>query len=335
MEATMTQSGNQIDWKTVIRRIKAGKCTPIISYRVSARHFSDNEAAVRAWADELGYPLADGHNLARVAQYASSIRPDPLSAKEEYLDFLKKRLLDRFRAEQPPDQTDYFLATLEAELFDLSFSEFASRLGYPEYASDLDDPLRILAELPIPVYLTTNFASFMEVALKAAGKEPRVEVCCWCEDVEADALSVFREDPEYKPSPEEPLVYHIHGLDADPCSLVLTEDDYLDYLFNVAQDPETIPNRVAMALADTSLILLGYNLQDWDFRVVFRGLIASRRSSRRLMSLSIQLTPDPQGVENLADAQEYLERYFEAANFEIYWGDVQSFMKALWEQWES
>jgi hypothetical protein len=174
----------------------------------------------------------------------------------------------------------------------------------------------------------------MEDALKAVGKEPRVEVCCWREDVEADAPSVFKEDPEYKPSVEEPLVYHVHGLDAYPGSLVLTEDDYLDYLFNVGQDPDVIPKRVAAALADSSLMLLGYHLQDWDFKVIFRGLIASRRSSRRLMSLSIQLTPDPRGVENLADAQEYLERYFDSANFEIYWGDVQSFMKELWKHWE-
>ncbi len=246
---------------------------------------------------------------------------------------MKQRLLDRFRDGQPHDQ-DAFLDTLEDELSDLSLSQVAARLDYPCYPSELEDPLRILAELPLPVYLTTNFASFMEDALKAAGKQPRVEVCCWREDVEADAPSVFKEDAEYKPSVEEPLVYHIHGLDAYPCSLVLTEDDYLDYLFNVAQDPETIPKRVAVALADSSLMLLGYHLQDWDFKVIFRGLIASRRSSRRLMSLSIQLTPDPRGVENLADAQEYLERYFEGANFEIYWGDVQSFMKELWKHWE-
>ena len=329
----MTQSSDHIDWKTIIRRIKAGKCTPIISYRVSTRHFADNEAVVGSWANELGYPLPDRDNLAHVAQYASCIRADALSAKEEYLDFLKRRLLGRARGEQPPDQ-HAFLDTLEDELFDLSYSEVAARLGYPRYASHLDDPLRILAELPIPVYLTTNFASFMEDALRAVGKEPRVEVCCWRDDVETDAPSVFRENLEYKPSPEEPLVYHVHGLDAYPCSLVLAEDDYLEFLFNVGQDPETIPNRVAVALADSSLLLLGYHLQDWDFRVIFRGLITSRRSSRRLMSLSIQLTPDPRGVENVVHAQEYLERYFEGANFEIYWGDVQNFMKELWEHWE-
>lgn len=325
---------NSIGWKTIIRRIKGGKCTPIVSYRVSSRHFSDNDAVVSAWADDLGYPLADRHNLARVAQYASSIRADALSAKEEYLDFLKRRLLNRFRQEQSPDH-NAFLDTLEDEISDLSFSEVAARLDYPRYESELDDPLRILAELPLPVYLTTNFASFIEDALKAAGKAPRVEVCSWRNDVEADVPSVFEQDPDYKPSVEEPLVYHIHGLDARPSSLILAEDDYLDFLFNVAQDPETIPKRVAVALADSSLLLLGYHLQDWDFRVIYRGLITSRRSSRRLMSLSIQLTPDPQGVDNLADAQEYLERYFKGANFEIYWGDVQSFMKELWEHWES
>jgi hypothetical protein len=80
--------------------------------------------------------------------------------------------------------------------------------------------------------------------------------------------------------------------------------------------------------------LLGYRLQDWDFRVIFRGLIAPRRSSRRLVSVSIQLVPDSEGVKDLAHAQQYLERYFDDANFEIYWGDTQSFMQSLWEQWE-
>jgi hypothetical protein len=325
----MAGSRSEIDWKTIIRRIRGGNCTPIISYRVTRQHFSDNEAVVRAWADEIGYPLADRHNLTRVAQYASYTGRDALVAKEEYLDFLKQRLLDGARKEGLPDQSA-FLDTLEDELFDLSFSEVAARLSYPHYENELDNPLRVLAELPLPVYLTTNFAAFMEDALRAAGKEPRTEACC-----QGGGVSVFEEDANYEPSVEEPLVYHLHGIDSDPACLVLTEDDYLDYLVNISQDPEAIPSRVTMALSNSSLLLLGYRLQDWDFRVIFRGLITSRRSSRRLLSVSIQLMPDSEGVEDLADAQEYLERYFDDANFEIYWGDPQSFMQELWEQWGS
>lgn len=330
----MLGSRDQIDWKTIIRRIKAGKCTPIISYRVSARHFADNQAVVRDWADQLGYPLADRHNLTRVAQYASLVCCDALSAKEEYLDFLKQRLLDGARKGSMPDQ-GAFLDTLEDELPDLSFSEVAARLGYPPYENELENPLRILAELPLPIYVTTNFATFMEDALRIAGKAPRTEICYWQVGAEGDGLSVFETDPTYQPSVEEPLVYHVHGLDANPTSLVLTEDDYLDFLVRVSRDPEVIPRRVTLALSDSSLLLLGYQLQDWDFRVIFRGLITTQRSSRRLLSLSIQLMPVPDGVTNLSDAQRFLDSYFDKANFEIYWGDVQSFIRELWAHWES
>ena len=331
----MSEPRNDIDWKTIIRRIKGGKCTPVISYQVTSHHFSDNQGVVRVWADEVAYPLSDRDNLARVAQYAGLTARDSLSAKEEYLDFLKQRLLDRAKDELEPDQTDFFLSTLENELLDLTFSEVAARLDYPHYENELDNPLRILAELPLPIFLTTNFATFMEDALKAAGKEPCTEVCYWHEDLRDDVPSVFEEDPDYEPSVEKPLVYHIHGLDAHPSSLVLAEDDYLDFLVKVSQDTDAIPTRVSQALADSSLLLLGYQLRGWDFRAIFRGLITTKRSSRRLLSLSIQLKLDPEGVEDQESAQEYLERYFDESNFEIYWGDTKSFMQELWEHWES
>jgi hypothetical protein len=330
----MAESRNDLDWKTIIRRIKGGKFAPIISYQVTSHHFRDSLAVVRAWADEVGYPLADRDNLARVAQYASLIGRDALAAKEDYLDFLKRRLLERAKAELEPDETQFFLKTLEDELLDLSFSEVAARLGYPAYDNDLDNPLRILAELPLPIYLTTNFATFMEDALKAAGKEPVTEVCYWNEDFADDVPSVFEQDPDYEPGIEEPLVYHVHGLDAHPSSVVLAEDDYLDFLVTVSQDADAIPTRVSQALTDSSLLLLGYQLQGWDFKSIFRSLITTKRSSRRLLSLSIQLMPDRELVEDHESAQEYLERYFDKANFEIYWGDAQQFMKELWEKWE-
>ena len=277
--------------------------------------------------------MMDRDNLARVAQFSSTTSRDALVAKEEFLDFLKQRLLNQARDEQTSDQSA-FLDTLADELFDLTFSEVANRLGHPHYEDELENPLRILAELPLPIYLTTNYATYLENALKAANKEPRTEICYWYEDLEDDVCSVFEQDPDYQPSVEEPLVFHLHGLDACPSSLVLTEDDYLDFLVKVSLDPEAVPKRVAQALADSSLLLLGYQLYDWDFRVIFRGLIATKRASRRLLSMSIQLTPDQVGIRDFEEAQNYLEQYFDQANFDIYWGDTQSFTRELWEHWE-
>jgi hypothetical protein len=325
----------QVDWRTLIRRIKAGKCTPIISAQVGSPFSAEQNQVVEAWAEEIAYPMSDLNNLPRVTQYATIISPDILSAKEDFLDFLKERLLDRVKDEQEAVEQSAFLETLEDELYDLSFSNVAVRLGYPRYEDELENPLRILAELPLPIYLTTHYHTFLEDALRAAGKEPRTEICYWREELEAEAESVFEQEPDYEPGEAEPLVYHLHGLDAYPSSLVLTEDDYLDFLVNVSQDPEAIPKRVTQALADSSLMLLGYQLQEWDFRVIFRGLITSRRASRRLLSLSIQLTPEEQDMTDVAEARKYLERYFENFNFEIYWGDSQNFMQELWDQWQS
>lgn len=327
------KSTRGIDWRTIVRRIKTGKCTPIISYQVSGNHFTKQDQIVENWANELYYPLPDAHNLPQVARYASTNSRDVLSAKEDYIEFLKLRLIDKARAERGED--DPLVYTLEDEMYDLTFSEVATRLGYPRYEAEFDDPLRLLAELPLPVYLTTNYCSFMETALKAAGKNPQTEICYWHDLLDdEDAESIFTQDPDYQPTVDEPLVFHLHGLDAYPSSLVLTQDDYIDYLIKIAGDTEAIPRRVSQALADSSLLLLGYQFNELDFMTIFRGLITSQRINRRLLSLSIQYDVAESDVSGQTEIQDYLQKYFNKANFDVYWGDTQSFMKELWEHWE-
>jgi hypothetical protein len=69
---------------------------------------------------------------------------------------------------------------------------------------------------------------------------------------------------------------------------------------------------------------------------LFRGLIGSKRASRRLLSVSIQISPeDEEDTKNIRDVEDYLQSYFGKANFDIYWGSAESFTKELWEQWES
>ena len=96
-------------------------------------------------------------------------------------------------------------------------------------ADDPNEVHRVLASLNLPLYLTTNFDSFMTEALAARGRQPTRELCRWNERL--DGLpSIFEEQPDYVPTPEEPLVYHFFGTDGKPDSLVLTEDNYLDLL---------------------------------------------------------------------------------------------------------
>jgi hypothetical protein len=326
---------NRVDWRTIIRRIKSGKLTPIISDRI---YFPGSNTLIRDWAGEIEYPYPVGRNttIPQLAQFLSATSRDDLTAKEDFLDFSKQYLLKTVRENATPEQEN-FLDTLEDELYDISYSQAAERANFPKYEEESENPLRILAELPIPIYITTSYYNFLEKALKEAGKEPRTEICYWYDELD-DVPSIFENDPDFQPSSEEPLVFHLQGLDEYASSLVLTEDDYLDLLVKVSEDIEAIPRRVAQALVDSSLCLLGFRLDDWNFKVIFRGLIKSKRDSRRRLSLSIQFQPsktikeedvDPKDIEN------YLERYFDKANFDIYWGDALNFLQELWQNWES
>ena len=87
----------------------------------------------------------------------------------------------------------------------------------------------MLADLPCPIYITTDMSTLLADALRAAGKDPQIELCRWNEDVE-QLPSIYDDEPDYRPTEQRPLVYHLFGIHDEPDSMVLTEDDYFDYL---------------------------------------------------------------------------------------------------------
>lgn len=309
--------------QTIVDRIKAGKVVPILSRVVDHNLVLGGDTALaEAYAEYVQYPLADKHNLPQIAQFkgvTDESITDAWALKTDYINFIKNRLFDLAETEGAAEDV---LAEVEEAFDDITFSEFSGRLGYPRFDQGPSDPLLILAELPLPIYLTTGCHDFIEVALKRAGKEPRTEICRWHKGLET-VPSVFETD--YQPSKEAPLVYHLHGFDAYPESLVLTENDYLEFLVATSQEigrgTDPIPKRVRQAMADSSLILMGYSLQSLEFKVLFWGLIKPRPLQHT--SVSIQLLPSDQERKFL---QEYLRR---EAKFEVYWGDIQEYAQEL------
>ena len=86
----------------------------------------------------------------------------------------------------------------------------------------------MLAELPLPVYVTTDYDSNMMEALKTQPmREPKRELCRWWGD-SRDQPSIF--DSSYEPTVANPVVFHLHGHMDTPESMLVTEDDYLDYV---------------------------------------------------------------------------------------------------------
>jgi hypothetical protein len=306
-----------------------------------ATQLNVEEELAEIWAEGIGYPLPDKHRLARVAVYNQVKSRDRAEAKRKYLRFLKECLLGIAAGDdRVADQVD----ELGSQVGSLSFSHIASTLGYPRFTQGCPDPLRLLARLPLPIYVTTSYYDFMERALYAEGRSPRSQICVWWVDpADRQAVDLSAEhitDPGFVPSPENPLVYHLNGFEEYPESLVLSEDDYLDFLVRVSEEGKDseaplIPLYLSAALAQSSLLLLGYRLQDWDFRVLFRGLIKAKSTSLRKFSVAIQLDPlEQREITNSKEARRYLKDYFRTENFEVEWGSTDSFVQKLCQQWD-
>ncbi|MBV8075221.1 MAG: SIR2 family protein, partial [Planctomycetaceae bacterium] len=196
------------------------------------------------------------------------------------------------------------------------------------------DPHRLLAALPFPIYLTTNPDCLLVEALREVDKQPEVGLCPWSEKIDWSD-SVFVRDPDFRPSVDRPLVYYLFGRLDDPRSLVLTEDDYFDYLIGLTRNNELIPAVVRRALVDTALLFLGFRIDDWDFRVLFRSLMAQGGRQRSADYAHVAVQIDPEDGRNLdpEGTRRYLQRYFQDADIRIYWGHVDDFARELSERW--
>ncbi len=335
-------------WEELKPRILAREVLPIISNSVldslvfplnltdeSGHVQNPDEILAEILAEKIDYPFADRTRLARVAQYASYSGFDIGTAKSKYLSFLKETLL-LFAEMTDPATVEELRPHIDEPGW--TFTKLAEELDYPQAPEGKENPLLQLARLPLPVYVTTSAYGFMERALKQAERTPVTHVCFWNGQVPSEA-SHFYPSPDFKPDPMTPVVYHLFGYEEAPSSLLLSEDDYLDFLKNIARDRTNterpiIPTYLRDHLANSSLIMMGYRLPEWDFRVLFRGVIPLYIETQRYKSLAIQLEPQQQnGIADAGKAMKYLDAYFGKGNFAVVWQDVFGFVGELWDKW--
>ena len=121
-----------------------------------------------------------------------------------------------------------------------------------------DSPYSILARLPISTYLTVNYDSFMTAALKRATlgatlRKPVRASCSWRPAEEKGPEGYKR----LKGTLENPLVFHVYGNDTQSTAMVLTEDNYLEFLRTLTRDDWRLPERLTSTLTESVLLFLG------------------------------------------------------------------------------
>jgi hypothetical protein len=213
-------------------------------------------------------------------------------------------------------------------------SRLISALGALRRKQNPADPFAVLAQLPIPVYVTGAQNDLIADALRDAGKEPRIDFCRWTDDL----LGIPTIDSDFQPDPQHPLVYHLFGRIKYPESLVITEDDYFRFLIGMKKNRNFIHHSVGRAFADTGLAFLGFQLDDWNFRIMFRAIMdqeGGRGRRFRYAHVAVQIDPEEGRILEPRGAKSYLESYFHqpAASISIYWGTPDDFARELRKHW--
>jgi len=311
-------------WESLTSFIQLGQCTPILGPVLIEPLLGSRRDIARQWAEKHGYPLSadDQDDLPRVSQYLLT-RYNPAYLQLAYNQSLRDGLVKRFGSAFPPEW-------IKARTWTPDILSKALELAADELGEGGPNPIyKRLAELPLSIYLTANPGDLLEHALQQAGKDPQVRLCPWNQELTSDARDWWQY--ENIPTPEAPLVYHIFGHFKVPTSLVLTEDDYLDSLIGLTANKDLVPSFIRAALASSALLFLGFQIDDWNFRIFFRSLMAQEGKGQRLYlnHLAAQIEPDENLIQNPDRARRFLEKYFESGKIGVYWGSASEFLDAL------
>jgi hypothetical protein len=126
---------------------------------------------------------------------------------------------------------------------------------------------RNLARCPFSLILTTCHDNLFAEALSAENKSPSRY---WYH---------YRGEPrdnrelDKMLSPDAPGVYHLFGTFDEPNSLVLSENDLLDFIRHFISGRPALPNSLRSLLRDKTFLFVGFGIRYWYIRVLLKLLI--------------------------------------------------------------
>jgi SIR2-like domain len=148
--------------------------------------------------------------------------------------------------------------------------------------------LHMLAELPFPLVITTNYDQLFEQALARAGKSPH--------------KSIYSPNKHRKPAdcertldPQRPFVLKIHGDVEDPASIVITDEDYIQFVLRMGDKVpyNPVPENVRYYLQTSPILFVGYSLKDYNLRLLFKTLRWEIDPAGIPQAYAIDYKPDP------------------------------------------
>jgi hypothetical protein len=312
------------------------KCTAVLGPGLIEFLLGSQREVARRWAIKYKFPMSphDLQDLPQVAQFLS-VNQSPDFPASELRDYLLAELIEQYGEQLPADLLEDGRGDSAERL-----GQLISAIGRQRRNENPSDPYRVLANLPFRVYITANPDDLLEDALREVGREPIVDVCRWKQpnimfDEEWPAAIKDRLPDFVGPTAEHPFVYHLFGVLSLPQTLVLTEDDYFKYLTGVVENVDMNPACITKVWSSNALLFLGFQLDEWNFRVMFRSIMDQARGSALAPpSYAVQIDPEEGSTVNPRRAKEYLQQYLaaERPKFRVYWASTEEFINALWSE---
>jgi hypothetical protein len=184
-----------------------------------------------------------------------------------------------------------------------------------------------LAALPFSLIVTTGQDAMLEQALKAVGKTPIVH--------RYHLRGDKRENPEFvlPGTPSSPVVFHLFGSAEEPSSLVLSENDVLDFLIRVVSERPPLPNSLLRVLkrVGQSFLFVGFGIRHWDLRILLKILLRALELNRSGPAIAAE----PLDGLIQSDRDEMILFYQRGTRVELEDADVGAFLTKLTDRLEA
>jgi hypothetical protein len=191
--------------------------------------------------------------------------------------------------------------------------------------------LHALANLDFPIVITTNYDDLYEKALNAesakrqAAGQPAIDydVCVYSPNYRS---RVKTPDCSDTPDPAKPFILKVHGDISKPESIVITEEDYIQFVLRMSdkQPHHPVGKNVLAYLNKWPTLFIGYRLTDYNLRLLFKTLRWKMDAAYIPPTYSVDINPDIL----IRDVYENQRRYVTFI-VEDLWDFVPSLYKAV------
>ncbi len=165
--------------------------------------------------------------------------------------------------------------------------------------------LRALTRLGFPLVITTNYDQLYERSLDLLAQEkaraagmPEEKVAKvkaeYDKSIYSPSSTVRTNDCAAEPSTDRPYILKIHGDVDSPESIVITDEDYIQFVLRMGDKHPYHPvgKNVRTHLVKWPTLFIGYRLSDYNLRLLFKTLRWKLDAAQIPPTYAVDLQPD-------------------------------------------